>query len=191
MCRSSPCIPCVQNKVSHQCWKCYHFKVVDAEQIKHFYVEQEILLDWLNLTPKEEATPKDSKMYLHNATHADNGHRDINCISYCPSTNDERAQFSSAITDELLLRDMDPGESGLDEMRSMLKEVITMEIDLAALRERIEHCSADKKSVRRDRLNDAVHFSFGDSCWYQDAGDLSCRGIEKLHDQSGTSEVYV
>jgi hypothetical protein len=45
----------------------------------------------------------------------------LNCLSYRPSTNDERAQFASAITDELLLRDMDSGDSGLDEMRSMLE----------------------------------------------------------------------
>jgi hypothetical protein len=41
---------------------------------------------------------------------------------------------------------MDPGESGLDEMISMLEERMTMEIDLSALRERIYHCSADKKA---------------------------------------------
>jgi hypothetical protein len=33
---------------------------------------------------------------------------------------------------------MDPGDSGLDEMRSMLEEQMTMEIDLAALWERID-----------------------------------------------------
>jgi hypothetical protein len=89
----SHCRHCVHNKLSYQCLKCYHLKVVDTEQLNHLYVEQEILLDWLNLNPEEEAVRKDSMMYLHNATHADNGHRDMHCLSYRPSTNDERAQF--------------------------------------------------------------------------------------------------
>jgi hypothetical protein len=95
----SPSRRCVYKKLSRQCWKCYHFKVVVAEQLDHLYVKLEFFLDWLNLTPEEEVIQKDSKMYFHNATRADNGHRDMNCLSYHPSTNDERAQFASAIMD--------------------------------------------------------------------------------------------
>jgi hypothetical protein len=101
-------VPCISHycryvhkKLYHPCWKCYHFKVVDAEQLGHLYVEHEILLDWLNLTPEEEAIGKYSKMYLHNAIHAGKSHWDIHCLSCHPSTNHECSQFASAIIDEL------------------------------------------------------------------------------------------